>query len=54
MHTKKSKPAAKNTAVLLLRLLSGALINVSLAAPGDVDLSFHPGRGVAAISKKFP
>jgi len=43
---KESKWSATHLRALSLLLLIGALSNDSLAAPGDVDLSFDPGSGV--------
>jgi uncharacterized delta-60 repeat protein len=46
MCMKEWKWSATRICALSLVLLVGALSNESLAAPGDVDLSFDPGSGV--------
>ena len=46
MCMKKSKWSAARFRAVSLLLLIGAIRNISLAAPGDVDLSFDPGSGL--------
>src|SRR5262245_26049358 len=50
---KESKWSATHCRALSLLLLVGALSNDSLAAPGDVDLSFDPGSGVNEAVSAF-
>jgi hypothetical protein len=42
----KSKASRTRTCVLSVALLTGTLNSNSIAASGDVDLSFDPGSGV--------